>query len=321
MFNISIESAQVSLTPIRYRLLHLLRPILCAKEYCKGDYLEKLEKFFLRMTVLQDLHRYIFESTHIIYFYKIRSFSSLFFEVLSANKAYINLLKYLFRAFEDSSRLLSRVAYLEDKDALLPQYKKELYATFEEILIVPVVKAIDDALRLKIHTLYIDKMRGYTPIKDDNLDINHFLKCEPLFFFGERISIKAIIEERLNKSFYNLTTFNPKDWQTYEDMKCLAYHLYGLELQDSLLPPQKVEQGLDLIFIVKHLTEFVANYHFSLHTQTFFERTNDTKKAIDVFGMPQAANSFHTHGIGIRNTVLNVVCKLVFKYARKVNAE
>ena len=157
-------------------------------------------------------------------------------------------------------------------------------------------------------------MKGYTPLKDDNLDVSNLLKCEPLFLFGERICIKTIIEERLSKTFYNLTTFNPKDWQTYEDMKCLAYHLYGIELQDSLLPPQKVEQGLDLIFIVKHLNEFVTNYHFSLHTQTFFETTSDTKRGIDVFGVAQAANSFHTHGVGIRNTVLNAICKLVFKY-------
>lgn len=29
----------------------------------------------------------------------------------------------------------------------------------------------------------------------------------------------------------------PIDWSTYEDMKCLAYHLYGIELKESLLPP------------------------------------------------------------------------------------
>jgi len=46
----------------------------------------------------------------------------------------------------------------------------------------------------------------------------------------------------------------------------------------------------------------------------FFERTDDTKKSINVFGVAQAANSFHTHGIGIRNTVLSTVFKTVSKY-------
>ena len=219
------------------------------------------------MMALQDLQRSLYEATHLVYFYKIRSYSSLFFDVLSHNKTSIHLIKYLFKAFEDSQRLLSRVAYLEEKDVLMTQYKKELMTTFQEIIIDPIVRTVEDSLRLKIHTYYIEKMKGENPIKDGVLDVKHLIKCEPLFLFGERISIKQIIEEQLTKRFYNLTAFNPKDWQTYEDMKCLAFHLYGLELQDNLLPPQKVEQGLDLIFIVKKLQDFVANYHFSLHTQ------------------------------------------------------
>lgn len=223
------------------------------------------------------------------------------------------MLKYLMRTFEDSTRLLHRVAYLE-QDILIAHYKSELLATLNETLIFPTIKLIEDALRLKIHTVYIEKMRGENPLKEGILDIKHLLNCEPLFLFGERISIRAIIEERLSKSFYKLTAFNPKDWQTYEDMKNLAYHLYGLELQESLLPPQKVEQGLDIIQIIKKLNEFVMTFHFSLHTQVFFERTDDTKRSINVFGVAQAANSFHTHGIGIRNTILNVGFNMVSKY-------
>ncbi len=158
------------------------------------------------------------------------------------------------------------------------QYKKEFMNTFTETIIDPVVKNIEDSLRVKIHSYYMERLKGENPIKEGCLDIKHLLKCEPLFLFGERISIKSIIEERLTKQFYNLTAFNPKDWQTYEDMKCLAYNLYGLELQDNLLPPQKVEQGLDIIFIVKKLQEFVGNYHFSLHTQVFAHSFSPPKR-------------------------------------------
>ncbi|MDR3548352.1 MAG: hypothetical protein P4M11_08845 [Candidatus Pacebacteria bacterium] len=290
--------------------------MLCAKELVKPEYYDRLEKYFNRMCVLQDLNRYLFEATHLVYFYKIRSFSSLFFDIIANHKTAINMLKYLFKVFEDSKCLLSRVAYLEEKDALMTQYKRELMATFNDTIIEPVAKSIEDSLRMKIHTMYIEKMRGENPLKEGTLDIKNLVNCEPLFLFGERVCIKTILEERLSRQFYNLTAFNPKDWQTYEDMKCLAYHLYGLNLQDNLLPPQKVEQGLDLIFIIKRLQEFVGNYHFSLHTQDFFERTDDTKKSINVFGVAQAANSFHTHGIGIRNTVLNSVFKIVSKYFR-----
>ena len=285
----------------------------------KPEFYDRLEKYFGRMSVLQDLQKYLYDSTHLAYFYKIRSFSTLFFEVLAANKTNINLLKYLFKAFEDSQRLLSRVAYLEEKDLLMKQYKSELITTFNEIIIEPTAKAIEDSLRLKIHSIYIEKMKGENPVKEGTLDIKHLINCEPLFLFGERISIKSILEERLTKRFYNLTAFNPKDWQTYEDMKCLAYHLYGLELQDNLLPPQKVEQGMDIIAIVKKLNDLVVNYHFSLHTQVFFERTDDTKKSINVFGVAQAANSFHTHGMGIRSTILKAAYRTISKKVDLVN--
>lgn len=297
---------------MRFRLLHLLRPVLCAKELVKPEFFDRLEKYFNRMCTLQELNRHLFEATHMVYFYKIRSFSSLFFEIIASRKTSINLLK--FRVFEDSKCLLCRVAYLEDKDLLMKQYKQEIMTTFNDTIIEPVAKSIEDSLRMKIHCMYIEKMKGENPIKEGVLDIKHLVNCEPLFLFGERVCIKTMLEERLSKQFYNLTAFNPKDWQTYEDMKCLAFHLYGLELQDNLLPPQKVEQGLDLIFLAKKLQEFVANYHFSLHTQVFFERTDDTKKSINAFGVAQAANSFHTHGIGIRNTVLNAVFKIVSKF-------
>ena len=319
VFNISVESVKIGVTPMRMQFLALVEPIVSAKEILKPECIEPLQRNLQKFKILQNLQKHLFEATHLTYFYKIRSFSSLFFQIVSSNKDCIYMLKYIFRTFEDSTRLLSRVVYLEDKDALMAYYKKEVMTTFDETIVSPIVKSIEDSLRLKIHMMYIAGIKGDNPVKDGILDIKQFLTCDPLFLFGERVSIKQTIEERLSKTFYNLTAFNPKDWQTYEDMKCLAYHLYGLELQDSLLPPQKVEQGLDIIYFVKHMQEFVTNYHYSLHTQVFFEITEDNKKSINVFGATQAANSFHTHGIGIYNTVLTAVFKIVSKKVNLIN--
>jgi len=273
VFNIGAESSRVCITTIRYKFLKLMQPVLCAKELVRPDYFEKLEKYYERMLMIQNFQRNLYDATNMVYFYKIRSYSSLFFEVVFHHRMNIYLLKYLFRAFEDSQRFLSRVSYLEEKDMLVAAYKKELINSFDEIIIDPVIRAIEDSLRIKVTTYLIERVKPENPVKDGTLDIKHLIKCDPLFLFGERISIKAIIEEKLTKRFYNLTAFNPKDWQTYEDMKCMALNLYGLELQDNLLPPQKLEQGLDIIMIVKKLNDFISNYHFSLHTQVYYKST------------------------------------------------
>eukprot|EP00826_Nyctotherus_ovalis_P042278 TRINITY_DN432_c0_g1_i12.p1 TRINITY_DN432_c0_g1~~TRINITY_DN432_c0_g1_i12.p1 ORF type:complete len:216 (+),score=57.34 TRINITY_DN432_c0_g1_i12:140-787(+) len=176
-------------------------------------------------------------------------------------------MKYLFRVLEDSRRLLNKVAYLEEKDQLMTQYKKEIMSMFVKEIIDPIVNKVSNSLRLKIHTYYIDKIRAENPYKEEYLDIKNIVSCDSLFLFGERINIKAMIEEKMTKQFYDISAFNPNDWQTYEDMKTLAFNLFGLELQDNLLPPQKLEQGMDIIAIVKKLRDFIPYYHFSIHTQ------------------------------------------------------
>ena len=144
-------------------------------------------------------------------------------------------------------------------------------------------------------------------------DFKRLLECGPLYLFGKIITIRDQAAQYMNKTFYNMTALSLRDWKTYEEMRSLAFHLYNLKLTDPYLPPQKLEQGIDILYIIRHLNEFVSFYYYSLHTQVFYERTNDINKNINVIGLYQVSNSLHTHGIGIINTLINAVYKFLIK--------
>jgi len=310
-FSTALTTTKLELNGTHIKFLSLLKPILCSEELIKQKACSASIKFYERLMILENLQKNLYDTTHIPYFYKIRSYSFLFFEELSQSAMNLYLLKYLLRAFEDSKRLLNRVAYLEEKDLLIKQYKAELLNTFHDTITSSLTKAIENSLRKRVNEYYKKKEIENNPMKNCTTEIKYLLKYEPLFLFGERINIKSIIEQTLTKRFYELTTTNIKSWELYEDMKCIAHSLYSLNIQDNLLPPKKLQQGLDLIFIVKNLHYFVSNYHYSLHIQVFFERI--TKESIEVFGVTQAVNSFNVHGMGIRNTVLRIICKSIKK--------
>lgn len=77
----------------------------------------------------------------------------------------------------------------------------------------------------------------------------------------------AYVEHYLNKTFYNLTTVALHDWRTYGEMKNMAEQKYGLSLIETHLPSQTLEQGLDVLEIMRHIHVFVSRYLYNLNNQ------------------------------------------------------
>lgn len=50
-------------------------------------------------------------------------------------------------------------------------------------------------------------------------------------------------------------------------MRQLAEQKYGLELDDIHLPCQTLEQGVDVLDIMRNIHNFVASYTYNLNTQ------------------------------------------------------
>jgi WASH complex subunit 7 len=81
------------------------------------------------------------------------------------------------------------------------------------------------------------------------------------------VYVLAYVEHYLDTTFYNLTTVALHDWKTYGEMKNLAQQKYQLSLTESHLPSQTLEQGLDVLEIMRNIHVFVSKYQYNLNNQ------------------------------------------------------
>ena len=115
------------------------------------------------------------------------------------------------------------------------------------------------------------------------------------------MSVRDYVEKYLDRTFYDLTTVALHDWKTYDEMRSLAAHLYGLQVMQAHLPCQTVEQGADILEIMRNINAFVTSYTYNLNNQVFVERASNNK-FLNTIGIRHVANSLRTHGIGVMNT-------------------
>jgi len=119
----------------------------------------------------------------------------------------------------------------------------------------------------------------------------------------------------LDQTFYNLNTVAPHDWKTYTEMRNLAAEKYGLELTDVHLPSATLEQGLDMLEIMKMIAKFVQMYNYNLNNQNFIERHAEKHKHLNTISIRHIANSIRTHGSGVQGTTVTYVYQFL---ARKI---
>lgn len=86
-------------------------------------------------------------------------------------------------------------------------------------------------------------------------------------------------------------------------MRNLAEEKYGLLFVETHLPPQTLEQGIDILEIMRNIHIFVARYMYNLHNQSFVEKTSENK-TLNTINLVHVSNSIRTHGIGIMNTTV-----------------
>lgn len=84
----------------------------------------------------------------------------------------------------------------------------------------------------------------------------------------------------------------------------MALLQYGLETVDDNLPMQTLEQGLDVLEIMRNINVFVSKYLYNLNTQVFIEESSNNKH-LNTINISHVANSIRTHGLGIMNTTVN----------------
>jgi WASH complex subunit 7 len=102
------------------------------------------------------------------------------------------------------------------------------------------------------------------------------------------------------------------DWKTYGDMRNIAEQKYGLMLLEPHLPSATLEQGLDVLEIMRNINFFVSNYCYNLNNQIFVQRTSNNKH-LNTINIRHVANSIRTHGTGIMNTTVNYTYQFLRK--------
>ena len=146
--------------------------------------------------------------------------------------------------------------------------------------------------------LHIHEHLGVTdrnPFKQGVRDVTPWLRLPPLRVFGTTIDVRRFVEHHLDVIFYNLNTVALFDWQTYGEMRNLAHDKYGLVLMETHLPAQTLEQGLDVLEIMRQIHLFVRDYNYNLNQQIFVENSA-------VAGQPTQSDASDTASVSSQST-------------------
>ncbi len=89
-------------------------------------------------------------------------------------------------------------------------------------------------------------------------------------------------------------------------MRSLAAEKLGLILMDNFLPMGSLDQGLDVLQIMRNIHVFVSRFAYNMNMQQFMEfRPDKASKHLNTIKIQSIAASFRQHGLGVLNTTVN----------------
>ncbi|GAB0101012.1 WASH complex subunit 4 [Sergentomyia squamirostris] len=192
------------------------------------------------------------------------------------------------------------------------QFLDTVMKSFSKEVINRLCSQIETRLRLDFHSnLQVEATNPFTR-ESSVASSNALLSMEVIRVAGRYVSLKRCVEAYLSNMFYNLTTISLHDWRTYGEMRRLAGLKMNLVTVVDHLPTQIVEQGCDVLDIMRNIHQFVGQYVYNLNNQVFIERSS-TSKHLNTINIKHIANSLRTHGIGVVNTTVNFTYQFLKK--------
>lgn len=277
--------------------LHLLQQ----SEFLREEEIEEFNKQFEKLELLAELEQHILDSCNTSYLYWSRSMLPNYFMDVYSHPYESQKLPYMFAGLRDIIPLFKKMVH-DNPTKYIDSYIKEIDTRLKTFILDPLCRDIETDLRLHIHAHLAISDRN--PWKNGVKDLSRFFKIRPIRFYDKSIDIKRYVSHYLDTTFYNLTTIALHDWKTYGEMRNLAQEKYGLNLTEVHLPSQTLEQGIDVLQIMRNIHIFVARYNYNIHNQIFIERTSDSK-TLNTITINHISNSIRTHGIGIMNTTVS----------------
>lgn len=300
-------------SPIRQSILMFCGNFALMKGILRESETEDLRYLLWKYEVVSNYQCYINEATECTFLYWSKDLIPIFFSYVNQNPSEVKRLKFILLALNDGIYQMKQALHLQNGEDLIKSFKKEVLIDFHREYILPLARDIEDFLRITIHSILIEKIKGINPLKNEIKTLNKLLGIEKVQIVDTIIDIKDEISRILNETFYNINVLNMHDYQTYEEIRTLASEKFGIELLHVFIPSQTLNQGtLDILNIIRNIQNFVTKYTFNLYNQTFIELSKENKQ-LNTIGIQQIADSIHTHGLGIINTNVNSVYKFILK--------
>uniref|UniRef100_A0A8C4QNR8 WASH complex subunit 4 n=1 Tax=Eptatretus burgeri TaxID=7764 RepID=A0A8C4QNR8_EPTBU len=276
----------------------------------RDDELQSVQLVLKKLDLVCDLRERLHALTDCSFLYWHRTVIPTYLQDVYSSTEDASRLHYMFAALRDCVLPMAYARHMESPQALLDTFKKEIRETFQEHVLDKLCKDVEKDLRLSVHTHL--KLDDRNPFRVGLKDLFPILQVRPIRFFNQFIDIKAYVMHYLEQTFYNLNTVALHDSATYSEMRSLASQRYGLTMTEPHLPSQTLEQGLDVLEIMRNIHVFVAKYLYNLNNQIFIERSSNNKH-LNTINIRHIANSIRTHGTGIMNTTVN----FTYQFLRK----
>ncbi|XP_068718075.1 WASH complex subunit 4-like [Montipora capricornis] len=276
----------------------------------RDEEMTSLTSVMKRINIISDLRARVKRACDCGFLHWHRVVLPIYLDDLYESATDVHRIHYMISALGDCVPVLQQVKHESVPQVMLDAFEKEISDTLHEHLLQPLCRDIETDLRLHIHQhLQLDDRN---PFKVGMRDLSQFLKIRPIRFFHQFVNVKQHVAHYLDTTFYNLTTVALHDWRTYGEMRNQASQKYGLEMTEAHLPSQTLEQGLDVLEIMRNIHVFVSRYLYNLNNQIFVE-TASNNKHLNTINIRHIANSIRTHGSGIMNTTVN----FTYQFLRK----
>ncbi|CAI6354546.1 unnamed protein product [Macrosiphum euphorbiae] len=257
-----------------------------------------------RIELLQLLQDEIKSISEISCMYWHRVVFPLYFKNVKKQHKHFNGLSTTFDFLKD----IYEVTYFSDKTT-----KQNIYNSFiDEIcghlnhqILKPMNPNIENELRLHVMT----HVHCVKTMLNQPVDI-YMIKLQHLQFLTSFIDTKNRAENYLSETFYDLTAVALHDWHNNGVMRTLAKYKLNLETIDDKLPNHTLEQGLDVLEIMRNLDLFISKYSYNLSNQIFIENYS-TSKHLNTINIKHISNSIRIHGTGIMSTTVNTTYQLL----------
>lgn len=276
---------------------------------------EEPVKLIWKLRLLSDYQRKIRNACDCSFFHWNHELLHSFLGDLYGQPEHANRIQYIISGFLDAVRVLKSVQHEADNEIFTTMYAKFIDSVLEEEIVQNLCKDVENDLRLHIHSVHLDHLETPNPKETPDFKVLlHYLNLRPIRMYGHFVDLRYRVTHYLEKTFYNLTTVALHDWKTYGEMRNLANDKYALNLADNHLPMGSLNQGLDILQIMRNIKIFVARYNYNLNQQFFLERRSDKgSRHLNSINIHSIASSIRTHGMGIMNTTVNFTYQFLTK--------